>query len=63
MLYLATFLAIVAGVVIGQLLSSAIMAWRAHREWQRLEKQASWEAMRIRTEELAAEHRRKATVN
>ena len=61
--YAFAFGTIVAAVVVGQLLSSAIMAWRARREWQRAEKQAAWEAMRIRTEELAAEHRRKAVAN
>lgn len=63
MSYLFAFLTISAAVVVGQLISSAIMTWRAHREWQRAEKQAAWEAMRIRTEELAAEHRRKAVTN
>ncbi len=44
---LVMFATLAAAVVVGNLVSSAIQTWRAHREWMRAEREAKMEAMRM----------------
>jgi hypothetical protein len=36
------------GTLLGNLASSAMLAWRAHREWMKLEQQAKLESDKLR---------------
>jgi hypothetical protein len=44
---IAAVVAVTVGTLIGQLIASAILAWRANRKWQKLEQEARIEAMRM----------------
>ncbi len=44
---LVTFLVLAAAVVVGNLVSSAIQTWKAHRDWQRAESEAKMEAVKM----------------
>jgi hypothetical protein len=44
---IAAIIAIAIGTLVGQLIASAVLAWRASRKWQKLEAEARIEAIRM----------------
>ena len=45
--YLLGFGTLAAAVVVGNLVSSAIQTWRAHRDWKKAEQEAKMEAAKV----------------